>query len=213
MNLRSILILAVLSASLQAQTVNYTQHIKPIFDKYECTACHGGSGGLHVSPYAQLFSTGNHKPVVVANDTNSILILKVKGIAGFGSRMPAGGDPISDADLRTLVQWVKNGAPLNATAVVEQEDRLTLRSFDLAQNYPNPFNPSTRIRFAVPQQGQVALTLHDVTGRNVMTVVNRVMDAGQYSVTLHADELAGGVYFYRLTAAGRTTVKKLMLVK
>lgn len=215
MNKRSMMVMLTLMCGtlLQAQTVNYTQHIKPIFDKYGCTGCHGGSGSLNVFPYADLFTTGVHKPVVVANDTNSVLILKVKGLAGFGSRMPQGGDPISNEDMRTLVQWVKNGAPLNATAVVEQNGLEPIRSFDLAQNYPNPFNPSTRIRFSVPQSGNVSLTLHDVTGRNVMTVVNRSMEAGSYTAELSAAELAGGVYFYRLVSAGQTITKKLMLVK
>ncbi len=215
MSKRSMMIILILLCGtlLQAQTVNYTQHVKPIFDKYGCTGCHGGSGSLNVFPYNDLFTTGVHKPVVVANDTNSVLILKVKGLAGFGSRMPQGGDPISNEDLRTLVQWVKNGAPLNATAVVERNEWETIRSFDLAQNYPNPFNPSTLIRFTVPQSGHVALTLHDVTGRNVMTILDRAMEAGSYSAQVSAAELAGGVYFYRLTASGRTTTKKMMLVK
>jgi hypothetical protein len=65
----------------------------------------------------------------------------------------------------------------------------------------------------VPQSGQVSLTLHDVTGRMVMSVVDRTMDAGNYTVELSAAELAGGVYLYRLTAAGQTSTKKLMLVK
>ncbi len=51
------------------QTISYTGQIKPLFDSYGCTGCHGGNGGLYVSPYANLFTTGNHKPVVVAGDT------------------------------------------------------------------------------------------------------------------------------------------------
>jgi hypothetical protein len=67
-----------------SQSVSYTTQIKPLFDSYGCTSCHGGSGGFFVSPYASLFTTGDHKPVIVAGDTNSVIIKKVKGTAGFG---------------------------------------------------------------------------------------------------------------------------------
>ncbi len=69
----------------------YNPDILGIFSAHGCAGCHGGSGGLDITPYSSLFSTGNHAPVVVANDSNSVLVRKLKGTATFGSRMPLGG--------------------------------------------------------------------------------------------------------------------------
>ena len=121
--------------------ISYTNQIKPLFDKYGCTSCHGGNGGLFVSSYANLFTTGDHKPDVVAGDTNSVMIKKIKGIAGFGSQMPLGGPVMAASDLNTIIQWIKNGAPENSTSVDNLSESTSVHSFHLNQNYPNPFNP------------------------------------------------------------------------
>ena len=194
-----------------SQTLTYTSHIKPLFDKYGCTGCHGGSGSLFVSPYSNLFTTGDHKPVVVAGDTNSVLIKKIKGIAGFGSQMPQGGPVMAAGDLNTIIQWIRNGAPETTTSV----DALTsVRSFQLRQNYPNPFNPTTTIEFIIPEDSNVALNIYDALGKETATLVDRPLKAGVvHQVTFNASKLPSGIYFYRLVAGKNYLVKKLMLMK
>ncbi len=86
-------------------------------------------------------------------------------------------------------------------------------SFALEQNYPNPFNPSTTIRYSVAAAGNVSLTVTDLLGRTVATLVNERKDAGNYSETFDAAALPSGMYMYRLTADGATTVKKMHLLK
>jgi len=91
--------------------------------------------------------------------------------------------------------------------------------FALAQNYPNPFNPSTVIRYAIPMEGPVALTVYDMTGRKVSTLVNENKSAGEYQVRFDigsrkgGQDVGSGIYFYRLTAGDFSKAKKLLLLK
>jgi len=86
-------------------------------------------------------------------------------------------------------------------------------SFSLSQNYPNPFNPSTTIKFSLPKSGSVALKIYNSLGKEVETLVNEDMGAGNYEVTYDASRLNSGIYFYRISANGFTDTKKMMLVK
>jgi hypothetical protein len=105
---------------------------------------------------------------------------------------------------------LKRTAP---TAV--HESNRTPQSFRLEQNYPNPFNPSTTIRFALPvdKRDAVSLRVYDVLGREVATLVNGQLSAGEHEVIWNADGLATGVYMYRLTIGTRSITKKMILNK
>lgn len=85
--------------------------------------------------------------------------------------------------------------------------------FELSQNYPNPFNPTTNIKLQIPESGLVKLVVFDVTGRVVAELVNETLNAGEYKVDFNASALTSGVYFYKLTAAGFTDTKRMVLVK
>ncbi len=85
--------------------------------------------------------------------------------------------------------------------------------FTLAQNYPNPFNPVTTISFSVPSGSDVNLTVFDMAGRKVKTLVNGYVNAGAYDVIFDGANLASGVYFYQLTADNATIVNKMVLMK
>ncbi len=86
-------------------------------------------------------------------------------------------------------------------------------SFELAQNYPNPFNPTTSISFSIPQSGNVKLTVYNLLGQEVRTLINRNMEAGNYSVDFNAEGLFSGIYIYRLEANGMTLTKKMTYLK
>jgi len=85
--------------------------------------------------------------------------------------------------------------------------------FELSQNYPNPFNPSTVFAYQLPSAGRVTLTVFDMLGRVVAVLVDDVKDAGSHSITFDASGRPSGVYFARLTAGGRSQMKKLVLMK
>jgi hypothetical protein len=80
-------------------------------------------------------------------------------------------------------------------------------------NHPNPFNPSTGIEFSLSEAGPVQLTVHDVSGNLVRTLIDGSRDAGIQRVTFDASGLPSGVYLYRLTAAGHTAISKMVLLK
>ena len=85
--------------------------------------------------------------------------------------------------------------------------------FSLSQNYPNPFNPSTRIRYGLPHSASITLTVYNALGQEVAQLVNDHNKAGYHEVVLRGDNLASGVYFYRLDAGSFTGVKKLLFLK
>jgi len=86
-------------------------------------------------------------------------------------------------------------------------------TFKLLQNYPNPFNPTTKISYSVPKTEDVKLVVYDITGREVVTLVNEYVNAGVYSVDFDGSNLASGVYIYKIQAGSFTDVKKMLLIK
>ena len=87
------------------------------------------------------------------------------------------------------------------------------KSFSLSQNYPNPFNPTTEIDYSVPKETRVTLTVYDVLGQEVETLVNEEQNVGRYQVQFNGSRLASGVYFYRLVAGSHVITKKMLELK
>jgi len=86
--------------------------------------------------------------------------------------------------------------------------------FGLRQNYPNPFNPSTTIEYSLLRAGRATLTVYDVSGRRVATLVDREMPAGLYHVAWRAPRnMPSGVYFARLKSGAETSIRRLVLVR
>ncbi len=89
----------------------------------------------------------------------------------------------------------------------------TPNRFALEQNYPNPFNPSTTIKFQLAKSSFVKLTVFDVLGRQVESLVNDNKEAGYYEVNFDASKFASGLYFYKIEAGDFVETKKMMLIK
>jgi len=85
--------------------------------------------------------------------------------------------------------------------------------FFLEQNYPNPFNPVTTIAYGIPQAGIVKLKVFDMSGREVVTMINEFKDEGYYTVKLDASGIASGAYVYRIESGKFVSVKKMVLLK
>ncbi|MCF8242601.1 MAG: T9SS type A sorting domain-containing protein [Melioribacteraceae bacterium] len=92
-------------------------------------------------------------------------------------------------------------------------------SFSLDQNYPNPFNPTTNIKFALPQNSHVRLTVFNLIGEKVAELVNSNFNSGYHIVKFDASSLSTGIYLYKIDAepengkGSYSAVKKLMLIK
>jgi uncharacterized lipoprotein YddW (UPF0748 family) len=99
------------------------------------------------------------------------------------------------------------------TATAVENNGQVPAAFDLAQNYPNPFNPTTTIRFAVPQSGQVSLRVYDLLGREVAVLVDGPLTPGYYAARFDGHALSSGIYFYRLVASGFVETRKMQLIK
>ncbi len=99
-----------------------------------------------------------------------------------------------------------------ATAVEDAETGIPT-TFRLGPNYPNPFNPSTTIRFGVPTASDVRVTVYDVLGRRVATLVEERLGAGWHTASWEAQGLSSGVYFYQLEAEGYRESRAMLLVR
>ncbi len=93
--------------------------------------------------------------------------------------------------------------------------------FTLSQNYPNPFNPVTKIKFNVPVNSDVKLTVYDAMGREVTTLVDQKLNSGVYEASWDGSNFSSGIYFYKLTSGYSTSgngnnfaeTKKMILLK
>jgi surface protein len=94
---------------------------------------------------------------------------------------------------------------------IESDERTS--TITLLQNYPNPFNPSTVIGFQLSETSHVQLTIHDALGREVAVLVSQRIAAGSHQIEWMANQMASGMYVYRLTANGTMITGKMMLMK
>ena len=101
----------------------------------------------------------------------------------------------------------------NADSLYLADAEQPITDYSLDQNYPNPFNPATTIRFALPKPSHVTLTIYDVDGRLVTTLVDKQMPPGVHKAIFDASSLSSGVYFYRIETEGFVRSKKLILLK
>jgi hypothetical protein len=98
---------------------------------------------------------------------------------------------------------------------VSADDEQIPLSNELYQNYPNPFNPSTTIGFQLSQPGKVLLKVYDLLGSEAALLFDGYMDSGFHQIVFNSEmnNLASGLYFYKLTTGSYTSVKKLLLLK
>jgi subtilisin family serine protease len=87
------------------------------------------------------------------------------------------------------------------------------QSYVLEQNYPNPFNPVTTIRYSIPVAEFVNLKIYDILGREVKTLVSGMKEAGMHTVDFESEDIASGIYLYKMESGDFTAVKKMMLIK
>ncbi len=117
----------------------------------------------------------------------------------------------------SLVQFSKDSdkiiIQLNTTETTVGSNDLPPTTFELAGNYPNPFNPSTTVRYALPHQAQVKISIYDVHGRLVSTLVDESKDTGQHIVEFDGSEIASGTYVLRMTADEFSATSKMLLLK
>ncbi len=117
-------------------------------------------------------------------------------------------------------QSVLNGVAYNITAswdttglVTIAENQLTPDHYKLYQNYPNPFNPTTTIQYEIPYRSEVTITIYELRGNEVETLVSEVQGAGAKSVVWDASNVASGVYFYQIKTGDFIQTKRMVYLK
>jgi hypothetical protein len=126
-------------------------------------------------------------------------------------------------DIKYLIE---SGVFDNLSEVEDNFNENTPSDFVLYQNYPNPFNPSTIIGFSIPtppssstlrkgrsEVGFVALTIYDILGRKIATLLNEEMNPGYYEVSFNGSNLSSGTYFYKLSTQDYSETKSMVLLK
>ncbi len=109
-------------------------------------------------------------------------------------------------------------AEIARATAVEEDESATPATFALDQNYPNPFNSGTVIRFDLPSAGETELTVFNLVGQKVATLVDGMREAGRYTLRWDGrDEdgrsLATGVYIYRMQSRNHVETRKLLLLR
>ncbi|MBN2012178.1 T9SS type A sorting domain-containing protein [candidate division KSB1 bacterium] len=112
----------------------------------------------------------------------------------------------------TVVSDYSNEASLTFIDVKEGEKNIPLE-YSISQNYPNPFNPTTTVKISLPQSVVTTLTIYDLMGREVQTLINKKLEAGIHEINFDASNLTNGVYFYKIQAGNFTATNKLILLK
>ncbi len=168
-----------------------------------------GYGNL-VDPQERLFYTGKDKmydiewPLIEKlTYTNSEVLTHAAGNFPAGDLNWFGKNKVAEWE-----QWVKDN-----TGVIEKTSGDIPNNYKLSQNYPNPFNPSTEIHFSIPSSGLTILTVYNVLGQEVETLVSKQLTAGSYTYQFDASDLTSGIYFYKLHSNSYSQVKKMMLLK
>ncbi|MGA8263209.1 MAG: phospholipase D-like domain-containing protein, partial [Ignavibacteriaceae bacterium] len=94
-----------------------------------------------------------------------------------------------------------------------KDDSKAPTTFKLMQNYPNPFNPSTVITYSIPKESHVTLTVFNILGQQIKTLVDQEKSTGTYKVNFDGSGLSSGVYFYCVRAGDYFRVRKMLLLK
>lgn len=111
---------------------------------------------------------------------------------------------------------VKNSWPFGSTTVSDRDINNGPAAMQLYQNYPNPFNPSTTIAFSLPPGAErytTSLKIYDLLGREIATMLNNDLTAGNYSVQFDGSSLSSGIYIYRLSNGSSSSSRRLIIIK
>lgn len=125
----------------------------------------------------------------------------------WGSDLTNTANPILFNMDRDISLQVKFGL---ITSVDNQE---IINKFQLYPNYPNPFNPATKIKYTIAQNDFTNISLYNIAGEKVRTLVNEIKPAGAYEIEVNSDQLSNGIYFYTISSGIFSDTKKMVLLK
>lgn len=181
---------------------------------------HDGTFNSNIETNGTTFFT---TPCITDINRNGILDIVGAGVAGTSPSQQTNvylwNSDVSYSAAKTQTpMWQyntkHNGVYDNRDLVSAGEIKVQIpNGYSLSQNYPNPFNPSTKISYSISRAGFVKISLYNVLGKEVMSLVNEQKQAGIYELVLNAAKLNSGVYFYKMEVNEFTTTRKLLLLK
>ena len=154
---------------------------------------------------------------VISNEVRNLSWEKIGFINGSGnSNSPKNysfaDDNITAGTYSYRLKQIDNDGQFEYSKTIEV-DFGAPQKFELSQNYPNPFNPSTTIRFNLPDAGIVKLTIFNILGQEIRTLVNGFKEAGVNTINFDASNLNSGMYIYKIEAGSFVQTRKMTLVK
>ena len=166
-------------------------------------------------------SISTHR-IQISTDSNfSVVVFDSSGIVYHYYQMPN-----NILQLNMLYYWRVNGTNVLGTGPwsavwnfrvrdtgIEKISSIIPAEFRLHNNYPNPFNPETNIKFEIPGSSLVIITIYDLLGNKITTLLNQHLSAGVYKVNWIATNLASGIYFYRMESKDFIDTKRMVLLK
>ncbi|HCY75555.1 MAG TPA: hypothetical protein DHV28_06505 [Ignavibacteriales bacterium] len=192
-------------------------------------------GGVNIIFYDDRNTTSDSTGVFLARSTdagNSWIEYKISdhnfkpaAIGGLGQGYMGDNIDITSVGNKLFPVWMDNSTgtyqiwsvPIVIPSVgVEEENSISVpNEFDLKQNYPNPFNPGTTIEFDLPKSANVLVKIYDVTGKEIVSLINEFRQSGNHKIIFDASRygLSSGVYFYTLAAEGITKTKSMIMLK
>jgi len=120
-----------------------------------------------------------------------------------------GAAPLDTTNLEVIIRDVEQPGPMS----LEQTQLREIRRYHLEHNYPNPFNPSTVISWQLAVDSNVELSIYNVLGERVTTLVSEQQKAGQHQVEWQASGMVSGIYYYHLHAGEFRQTKKMILIQ
>jgi len=203
-----------------------------------CDILFGGnySGAVHRVEYkgtGDIADSASYTYDLVYQDTIPLGDARVYGLSFPGDNfalthggsasndMNGNGKPeflIAYEDGDSLQSWIVMIEGDGTTAIELDLGNQVLKSYTLHQNYPNPFNPSTMISYQIPVRENVSLKVYDLLGREVKSLVNEVVEAGMHEINWDGtnnagDQVASGIYVYKLNAGKHQLHKRMTLVR
>jgi hypothetical protein len=174
--------------------------------------------------------------VYQSNYTSGLRILDISDILnpeqiGFFDTYPGDDDPKWSGTWSNYPFFASRNIPVSgmeeglfivrfsASQNVETEDEISIPiGYSLGQNYPNPFNPSTEFEYSIPVKSRVNITIHDLHGRRVQSLVSGFENAGRHTIRWNGEDENGfpasaGVYFYRIETPAFSQSKKMILLR
>ena len=166
-----------------------------------------------ISPTTRPFCASGRLPSATQSGARGIIEMPVsRPLFIYFPQYVSGGVPIVWESNRSGRSHIYSRFILMPLGDVHDENSIA-KHFELLQNFPNPFNPSTVIRFQLSTTAAVTLKIFDVLGREIQTLIEQKLTAGDYRASWDGTRFASGVYFCRLQAGDFVQTKKLLLLK